>query len=106
MNGCALRKARKWTLRELSRRTGIAVSYLSALEWNEGGNRNPTASVLVSLADALEVSIDELCGRLPPTANGWVWMSEHQWNEIKDSAYGLRALMEDAEKVPSPAYVS
>ncbi len=56
----ALRKARKWTLRELSRRTGIAVSYLSALECNQGGNRNPTASVLVSLADALEVSIDEL----------------------------------------------
>ncbi len=54
------RDRRGWTLRELAQRSGVDVGALSRIE---RGERDPTATTVVAIADALEVSIDELFGR-------------------------------------------
>ncbi|MBT2514993.1 helix-turn-helix domain-containing protein [Arthrobacter sp. ISL-30] len=60
-----LRKERKTTLAELSASTGISVSTLSRLE---SGQRRPTLELLLPLARAHGVAIDELVGA-PPTGD-------------------------------------
>jgi transcriptional regulator with XRE-family HTH domain len=54
-----LRQARGVTLTELSETTGISVSTLSRLE---GGQRRPTLELMLPLARAHGVQIDELVG--------------------------------------------
>ncbi len=53
----ALRKTRRTTLADLSSATGISVSTLSRLE---SGDRRPTLELLLPLAKAHGVSLDEL----------------------------------------------
>jgi transcriptional regulator with XRE-family HTH domain len=53
----ALRTERKLTLSELSRTTGVSVSTLSRLE---SGQRKPTLELLLPLARAYQVALDEL----------------------------------------------
>lgn len=53
----ALRNAQGYSLQELSRRTGIAVSYLSEIE---SGKKYPKPGKLIQLAEALGVDYDEL----------------------------------------------
>jgi transcriptional regulator with XRE-family HTH domain len=59
-------RLRRWrneqglTLREVSERSGISVTYLSDLE--RGKLVNPTLETLTALAAALEVSLNELLG--------------------------------------------
>ncbi|SFC26424.1 Transcriptional regulator, contains XRE-family HTH domain [Micromonospora sediminimaris] len=55
----ALRKQRGTTLNELSDATGISVSTLSRLE---SGQRRPTLELLLPLARAHQVPLDELVG--------------------------------------------
>ena len=55
----ALRRRRGGTLAELSEATGISVSTLSRLE---GGGRKPTLELLLALARAYQVPLDELVG--------------------------------------------
>ncbi|SNS63243.1 Transcriptional regulator, contains XRE-family HTH domain [Asanoa hainanensis] len=55
----ALRKQRGATLAELSEETGISVSTLSRLE---SGGRRPTLELLLPLAKAHQVPLDELVG--------------------------------------------
>ncbi|MEV4533941.1 XRE family transcriptional regulator [Asanoa sp. NPDC049518] len=55
----ALRKQRGATLAELSEETGISVSTLSRLE---SGGRRPTLELLLPLARAHQVPLDELVG--------------------------------------------
>ncbi|MFI7553396.1 helix-turn-helix domain-containing protein [Micromonospora sediminimaris] len=55
----ALRKQRGTTLNELSDTTGISVSTLSRLE---SGQRRPTLELLLPLARAHQVPLDELVG--------------------------------------------
>ena len=62
---CAVRKEREVTLAELSNLTGISVSTLSRLE---SGQRRPTLELLLPLARAHGVQIDELVGA-PPTGD-------------------------------------
>lgn len=57
------RLARGLTLADLGRRVGRAPSALSALE---NGRREPRLSLLRSLADALEISTEELLAPQPP----------------------------------------
>ena len=57
------RLARGLTLAELGRRVGRAPSALSALE---NGRREPRLSLLRSLADALEITTEELLAPEPP----------------------------------------
>jgi transcriptional regulator with XRE-family HTH domain len=61
----ALRRERDATLADLSARTGISVSTLSRLE---SGARKPTLELLLPLAKAHGVTLDELVGA-PPTGD-------------------------------------
>ncbi|QGN47420.1 helix-turn-helix domain-containing protein [Micromonospora sp. WMMD558] len=61
----ALRKQRETTLADLSTETGISVSTLSRLE---SGARRPTLELLLPLARAHGVTLDELVGA-PPTGD-------------------------------------
>lgn len=61
----ALRRARETTLADLSAATGISVSTLSRLE---SGSRRPTLELLLPLARAHGVTLDELAGA-PPTGD-------------------------------------
>ncbi len=61
----ALRKQRETTLTELSATTGISVSTLSRLE---SGARRPTLELLLPLAKAHGVTLDDLVGA-PPTGD-------------------------------------
>jgi transcriptional regulator with XRE-family HTH domain len=61
----ALRKERETTLAELATETGISVSTLSRLE---SGARRPTLELLLPLARAHGVTLDELVGA-PPTGD-------------------------------------
>ncbi|MFC0533762.1 helix-turn-helix domain-containing protein [Phytohabitans kaempferiae] len=60
-----LRRRRQTTLNDLSATTGISVSTLSRLE---SGQRRPTLELLLPLARAHGVQIDELVGA-PPTGD-------------------------------------
>ncbi|NNH71244.1 helix-turn-helix transcriptional regulator [Nocardia uniformis] len=66
----ALRKQRDTTLTDLSAETGISVSTLSRLE---SGARRPTLELLLPLAKAHRVTLDELVGA-PPTGDPRVHM--------------------------------
>lgn len=61
----ALRRERETTLADLSAATGVSVSTLSRLE---SGSRRPTLELLLPLARAHGVSLDELVGA-PPTGD-------------------------------------
>jgi transcriptional regulator with XRE-family HTH domain len=61
----ALRRQRETTLADLSAATGISVSTLSRLE---SGDRKPTLELLLPLARAHGVTLDELVGA-PPTGD-------------------------------------
>ncbi len=57
-NGAKLRQLRKlqgWSLEELSRRSGLSVSHLSALE--KGRRKSPSIDLIYDLAEAFPVSI-------------------------------------------------
>jgi transcriptional regulator with XRE-family HTH domain len=72
----ALRTRRNLTLAALSRTTGISVSTLSRLE---SGRRKPTLELLLPLARAHQVALDELVDT-PPTGDPRVHQSpfEHE----------------------------
>ena len=61
-----LREARQLSLRELARRTGIAVSFLSALE---ADRNNVSVAKLKTILDALGTNLGEFFGNgaVPPT---------------------------------------
>jgi transcriptional regulator with XRE-family HTH domain len=58
-----LRQSRGWSQGTLSFYSGVTVSQISLIE---SGKRNPSAKSLVTLADALGVSIGELFGEEAP----------------------------------------
>ena len=51
------RKKRSWSQLELSNRAGLDRAYISGLE---NGKQNPTIGVVLKLATALGVKLDEL----------------------------------------------
>ncbi len=55
------RKQKGWTQERLARESNISYHTLIKLEQN--GIKNPKIETVVKLADALEVSLDELVGR-------------------------------------------
>jgi transcriptional regulator with XRE-family HTH domain len=65
-----LRRQREITLADLSARTGVSVSTLSRLE---SGDRRPTLELLLPLAGAYGVTLDELVDA-PPTGDPRVHM--------------------------------
>jgi transcriptional regulator with XRE-family HTH domain len=56
-----LRKKHKISQEELARKAGVTYSTLIKIE--SGANDNPTIKTMKKIADALEVSLDELAGR-------------------------------------------
>jgi transcriptional regulator with XRE-family HTH domain len=58
----AMREQRQTTLAELSRASGVSVSTLSRLE---SGGRKPTLELLLRLARAHEIPVDELLAEKP-----------------------------------------
>jgi transcriptional regulator with XRE-family HTH domain len=66
----ALRRQRETTLTDLSAQTGVSVSTLSRLE---SGDRKPTLELLLPLARAYGVTLDELVDA-PPTGDPRVHM--------------------------------
>lgn len=52
-----IRKEKKLTVPELSRRSGVAVRTIEDLEKRGDGR----VSTLIKLADALQVTLDQLC---------------------------------------------
>jgi transcriptional regulator with XRE-family HTH domain len=67
-----LRRARGYTQEQLQASAEVTQAYLSGLE---SGSRNPTVTILVRLARALEVSVSELTEGLddttPKTKTQW-----------------------------------
>ncbi|QYC42485.1 HTH-type transcriptional regulator PuuR [Nonomuraea coxensis DSM 45129] len=74
----ALRQERDVTLAELSKSTGISVSTLSRLE---SGQRKPTLELLLPLARAHQVQLDELVGA-PETGDPRVSMRPVKRNGV------------------------
>ena len=56
-----LRKRRNWTQEELGERTGLTRETVAA--WEQGRAMGEAVNKLVAVADALEITLDELCGR-------------------------------------------
>ncbi len=56
-----LRKRRNWTQEELGVRTGLTRETVAA--WEQGRAMGEAVNKLVAVADALGVTLDELCGR-------------------------------------------
>jgi len=56
-----LRKKHKMSQEELAKQAGITYSTLIKIE--SGANDNPTIKTMKKIADALDVSLDELTGR-------------------------------------------
>ena len=74
----ALRQHRDITLTDLSAGTGISVSTLSRLE---SGQRKPTLELLLPLARAYDVPLDELVGA-PPTGDPRVHLQPVRLGEM------------------------
>lgn len=53
-----LRQARKWTLNELSQRSGLSISHISSLE--RGTRTKPSMEVVRKLANALQIPVHHL----------------------------------------------
>jgi transcriptional regulator with XRE-family HTH domain len=60
-----IRESKGLGINELSRLSGVNASYISAME--RGEKENPTITTLKKLADALEVTVDELLQSEPIT---------------------------------------
>jgi len=97
----ALRRERNVTLEQLAGRTGISVSTLSRLE---SGQRRPTLELLLPLAQAHRVPLDELVGA-PATGDPRIHprpIKRHgaTWVPLTRNPGGLNAFK---EIVPVPA---
>ena len=95
----ALRQQRQTTLAELSAATGISVSTLSRLE---AGQRRPTLELLLPLARAHGVPLDELVGA-PPTGDPRVHLRPTVRNGMTLVPLTRRASGVQAYKVIIPA---
>ena len=55
------REKNKWSQQKLAEETGLAYTTITKIE--QGVATNPRMETLVKIADALQISIDELIGR-------------------------------------------
>jgi transcriptional regulator with XRE-family HTH domain len=94
-----IRRQRETTLADVSAQTGISVSTLSRLE---AGRRRPTLELLLPLAQAYGVQIDELVGA-PPTGDPRIHMRPVQRNGMTLIPLTRRAGGVQAYKMIIPA---
>lgn len=95
----ALRQDRETTLTDLSAQTGISVSTLSRLE---SGERRPTLELLLPLAKAYGVTLDDLVDA-PPTGDPRIHLRPVQGDGMTMLALTRRADGIQAFKVVIPA---
>jgi len=96
----ALRQERGATLAQLSETTGISVSTLSRLE---SGQRRPTLELLLLLARAHQVPLDELVGA-PPTGDPRVHLRSFERNGMTFVPMSRRPGGVQAYKMIYPAH--
>jgi transcriptional regulator with XRE-family HTH domain len=94
-----IRRQRETTLADVSAETGISVSTLSRLE---AGRRRPTLELLLPLAQAYGVQIDELVGA-PPTGDPRIHLRPAQRNGMTLIPLTRRAGGVQAYKLIIPA---
>lgn len=84
------REKKRLTLRELSALTGVSAPYLSLLE--RGIKRDPSVTILRSIAKALDLTEDQLLETL-----GYLPSEKYGQNEKKESIFffDLNGLSED-----------
>lgn len=85
-----IREIRGWTQQKLSDLSGVPRATLAGIE---SGSSNPTLAVLVRIAAAFGVSLDELVS--PPRASARVYSSS-ELTVRKRGAVQVRALVPDA----------
>jgi transcriptional regulator with XRE-family HTH domain len=56
-----LRKIKGWSQQKLAEKTDLSFNAITKIE--QGLAKHPTLKTLIKLADAFEISIDELVGR-------------------------------------------
>jgi len=95
----AIRRQRETTLADAAAATGISVSTLSRLE---AGRRRPTLELLLPLAQAYGVQIDELVGA-PPTGDPRIHLRPVQRNGLTLIPLTRRAGGVQAYKLIIPA---
>jgi transcriptional regulator with XRE-family HTH domain len=98
-----LRTERGGTLAQLSEATGISVSTLSRLE---SGQRKPTLELLLPLARAHRVPLDELVGA-PPTGDPRIHPRPFSWHgrtiiPLSRQPGGLQAYKQNLPPGPDP----
>lgn len=55
-----LRTGLKMTIRELSKKSNVAIGYISTLENDTKGNTNPTKDVMERIASALNTEVPDV----------------------------------------------
>lgn len=80
-----LRKAKRWSLREAAEKTGVSKSMLSKIEL---GVTSPTTMMLGRLAEGFGISISQLVGGEPTTADV-ILLPRHQQPVFRVPATGF-----------------
>jgi transcriptional regulator with XRE-family HTH domain len=57
----SLRKKAGWSQQKLAEKAGLSFNVITKIE--QGVAKRPTIQTMIKLADALEISLDELVGR-------------------------------------------
>jgi len=92
-----IRESKNIGVNELSRLSGVNASYISALERDE--KKNPSVAILEKLANALEVSIDEIMKTAPVSYDDL-----EKWNDNSNQVKEEVELYETGEfKTPEAA---
>jgi len=56
-----LRKKTGWTQQKLAEKAGLSYNVITKIE--QGAAKNPNIQTMIKLADAFQISLDELLGR-------------------------------------------
>jgi len=56
-----LRKKSGWSQQKLAEKAGLSYNVITKIE--QGASKNPNIQTMIKLADAFQISIDELLGR-------------------------------------------
>src|SRR5262249_53266157 len=95
----ARRQAREWSQAELARRASISRAAVGAIE---GGRLPPSVPAALSLAAALECSVEELFGRGGATASRgheWAWAPRTEPCRYWEAEVNRRRLLYPVEAV-------
>ena len=84
----ACRDAKRWSTATLANEAGLTRSIVDKII--HGVNKKPSIVTMIKLADALEVSLDDLVGREAPLNNAGVYLYSSQ--EIARRVHNLSEL--------------